>query len=233
MRKNPNTDNGGARIGTTSEEDLTAAQLLELFQTAYPINWAQLLPDRLHTLGVTDLASLSPSKLTDFKDAVFRSARHAGIRDPAVWISHRAGRIETKAPLLNPPCGPGEHHASRKIPLASNAIVPRNSPASAAPSTPLSVQRTTSYGTTKAEVLCRTKAAIEGRKSRFYCRQAWVRAGSFPRKPTGNRSRNWSVGQLGQSLAEMAAIWMQARQSFRTHDQGGSRCKSKERQQRG
>ena len=116
MRKNPNTDNGGARIGTTSEEDLTAAQLLELFQTAYPINWAQLLPDRLHTLGVTDLASLSPSKLTDFKDAVFRSARHAGIRDPAVWISHRAGRIETKAPLLNPPCGPGEHHASRKIP---------------------------------------------------------------------------------------------------------------------
>ena len=44
MRKNPNTANGAATIGTTSEEDVTAAQLLELFKTTYPINWEQFCP---------------------------------------------------------------------------------------------------------------------------------------------------------------------------------------------
>ena len=54
-------------LGEPSRECPTAAQLVELFQTAYPITWEQLLCQRLRTLGVADPTDLPPAKLAEFR----------------------------------------------------------------------------------------------------------------------------------------------------------------------
>jgi hypothetical protein len=48
MRTDPSVTNGDP-LGGPSQEGLTVTQLLKLLQTAYPINWEQLLRKRLAT----------------------------------------------------------------------------------------------------------------------------------------------------------------------------------------
>ena len=121
------------------------AQLVELFLTAHPINGEQRLHRCLGSLGVTDPADLTPDKLAEFRDLVFRSAKQAGIKDPAAWVLHRV-QVEPKVSKSQCP-----------VQLKATTCQPKSSAASAPPPAP----RTVLYGTTKAEVLSGAKAAVE------------------------------------------------------------------------
>ncbi len=147
-------------LGGPSREGPTVPQLVELFQTAHPISWEQLLPKHLGSLGVTDLADLTPAKLAEFRDHVFSSAKQAGIKNPAAWILHRA-QVEPKVSKSQRPvqvkATAGQPKSAESEPVALVSSPPTASAASAPPPAP----RTVLYGTTKAEVLSGAKAAVE------------------------------------------------------------------------
>src|SRR5260370_1312365 len=103
MRTDNIVTNGDPGLGGASRECQTAAQLVELLQTAYPITWEQLLRKRLGALGVAEPADLTPAKLAEFRDHVFWSVKQTGIKDPAAWISHRA-QVDPKAPAPKQRC---------------------------------------------------------------------------------------------------------------------------------
>ncbi|HEX3822420.1 MAG TPA: hypothetical protein VHW45_18965 [Candidatus Sulfotelmatobacter sp.] len=167
MRIDTSFANSGPSLDEPSQECPTAGQLVDLFQTANQVNWEQRLPKLLGGLGVAHAADLTPTKLAEFRDQVFWSAKQAGIKEPAGWISHRAQlKAKEAAANLRCPADAGktavQPRAAESKPVAlenSRAIIPA---ASVLPSGP----RTALYGTTKAEVLARAKAAVEARKSR-------------------------------------------------------------------
>jgi hypothetical protein len=163
MRTDVSVTGGDPGGSEPSRECPTAAQLVELLQTAYPLNWEQLLPKRLGALGVAEVNELTSSKLTKFRDQVFWSAKQAGFKDPAAWISHRA-HLQPKAapsPTLRPPVQGGDTEGQSKsgerepVPLENSPATP--SPASALPPVPPNVL----CESTKTEALSRAKAAVE------------------------------------------------------------------------
>jgi hypothetical protein len=163
MRADATVINGDPGLREPSRECPTAAQLVELLQTACPINWEQLLRKRLDALGVADPADLAPAMLAEFRDWVFRSAKQAGIKDPVAWFLHRA-QVEPKDKI--PPGGQvgavvGQPKSAENQPVALESSPARASAARGLPS----VSRTALYGTTKAEVLRRAKAAVEASES--------------------------------------------------------------------
>jgi hypothetical protein len=166
MRTDATVINGDPGLREPSRECLTMAQLVELLQTTYPINWEQLLRKRLDALGVADPADLAPAMLAEFRDWVFRGAKQAGIKDPSAWLLHRA-QVEPKALVSKTP-STGQVKATAGQPKSAEsepvALESRPATASAARALP-SVSRTTLYGTTKAEVLRRAKAAVEASES--------------------------------------------------------------------
>jgi hypothetical protein len=166
MRTDASVTNGDPGLGEPSRECPTAAQLVELLQTAYPINWEQLLRKRLDALGVADPADLTPAKLAAFRDHVFWSVKQSGIKDPAAWISHQA-QVDPKAPAPKLRCPVQvEDTAGQSKSVERGPVAIENSPAIASAASALpSVSRTALYGTTKAEVLSRAKAAVEAGES--------------------------------------------------------------------
>ena len=120
MRTDANVANGDPGKGGLSRESPTVAQLVELFQAAYPITWEQLLPKRLAALGVAHPDDLTPAKLAKFKDQVFWSAKQSGIKDPDGWISNRAKlEAEAAAPDLRCPTQGWTPPPDRSLPSAS------------------------------------------------------------------------------------------------------------------
>ena len=89
MRTDASITNDDPALDEALREGPTVAQLVELLQTAYPINWQQLLRHRLDAFGISDLADLTPAKLAKFRDQVFSSVRQTSIKDPAAWIANQ------------------------------------------------------------------------------------------------------------------------------------------------
>jgi hypothetical protein len=166
MRTDASVTDGDRGLGEPSRECPTAAQLVELLQTAYPITWEQLLRKRLGALGVAEPADLTPAKLAEFRDHAFWSVKQTGIKDPAAWISHRA-QVDPKAPAPKLRCSVQvEDTAGQSKSVERGPVALENSPAIASATSALpSVPRTAFYGTTKAEVLSRAKEAIEAGES--------------------------------------------------------------------
>lgn len=233
MRTDASVTDSDPGLGEPSRECPTAAQLVELFQTAYPITWEQLLRKRLGALGVADLAHLTPAKWADFKDRVFWSAKQAGIKDPAAWISHQAAQVESKASLPKLQCPVQvEDTAGRPKPVESKPVAPENSPARASAASALrSVPRTALYGTTKAEVLSRAKGAIEvGESPR-------VIAGRLACAQEDFHASQREIGRaIGQSASWVNRLlkWRQSGYKQRSPFGPTTRadCASKKRQQR-
>ena len=131
MRTDANVANGDPGNGGLSRESPTVAQLVELFQAAYPITWEQLLPKRLAALGVAHPDDLTPAKLAKFKDQVFWSAKQNGIKDPDGWISNRA-KLEAEAAAPDLRCPPqGLDTAARQKSAEREPVA--NGPARASP----------------------------------------------------------------------------------------------------
>jgi hypothetical protein len=160
MRTDASVINGDPGLLEPSRECPTAAQLVELLQTANPINWKQLLQNRLSAHGVTDPADLTPAKLAEFRDYVFSLAKQAGIKDPAAWIIYRA-QLAPQAPVSKTlSAGQVKPAAGQPKSADSEAVALQSNPATAcAASAPCSPPRTP-FGITKAEVLSRAKAAV-------------------------------------------------------------------------
>jgi hypothetical protein len=130
-----------------------------------PINWEQLLRERLRALGATDAAKLTPAQLAEFKHQVFWAANRVGISDPAAWIAERAQGGATAAAAasanLRPLVETGQRKSAEREPVTLE-----NSPATtSAASPPRPVARMFAWGTTKAEALSGAKAAIEAGES--------------------------------------------------------------------
>jgi hypothetical protein len=147
----------------------TAAELVELYRKADPINWEQLLRERLRALGATDPVKFTSSQLAEFKHQVFWAANRAGISDPATWIADQAQREATAAVAASanrrPLVETGDMSTQRKS-AEREPVTLENSPATtSAASPPRPVARMFAWGTTKAEVLSRIKAAIEAGES--------------------------------------------------------------------
>jgi hypothetical protein len=161
MRTDASVKNGDPGLREPSRECPTAAQLVELLQTAYPLIWEQLLQKRLGARGVADPADLTAAKLAEFRDYVFWSAKQAGIKDPAAWILHRA-QGEPKAPVSKTRSTGQVKAAGQPKSAESEPVALESSPATASAASALpSVPRTALYRMTKAEVLSRAKAAVE------------------------------------------------------------------------
>jgi hypothetical protein len=154
------TNDNPAQDGALREAP-TVAQLVELLQTAHPINWEQLLRARLDAFGISHLADLTPANLAKFRDQVFWSVRQNGIKDPAAWIANQEQfKAKAAAPKLRYPVGVDDTAAQRKS-AGREPVAVENSPATAsAASAPPPVLRPVLCGTTKAEVLNRAKAAV-------------------------------------------------------------------------
>jgi hypothetical protein len=165
------------------------AQLVELLRTACPINGEQLLRKRLGSLGVTDPADLTPAKLAEFRDNVFRSAKQAGIKDPAAWILHRA-QVEPKV-------------SKSQCPVQVKATSGQPKSAESEPIALVSSPPTASvlYGTTKAEVLSGTKAAVEARAPRREIAERLACAEDFhATQREMARAIGWSPGTVSRLL---------------------------------
>jgi hypothetical protein len=141
----------------------TAADVVQLLQTAFPKAWERHLRNRL---GATDPAELTPAELARFADHVFWLVKQTGIRDPAAWLAFRAQRDATMAPVeRGSPVEIGDIAAQRKS-AEREPVALENSPATTSTaSPPRPVARTVACGTTKAEVLSRAKAAVEAGES--------------------------------------------------------------------
>src|SRR5439155_9848703 len=131
----------------------TAADVVQLLQTAFPKAWERHLRNRL---GATDPAELTPAELARFVDHVFWLVKQTGIRDPAAWLAFRAQRDATMAPVeRGSPVEIGDIAAQRKS-AEREPVALENSPATTSTaSPPRPVARTVACGTTKAEVLSR------------------------------------------------------------------------------
>jgi hypothetical protein len=192
------TDDGHPDLREPAPECPTAAQLVQLLQTAYPVNWQQLLHARLGAYGITDPAELMPAKLAEFRDDVFRAAKQTAIKDPAAWIFHRA-QVEPKAPVSKTgstgqvKASAGHPKSAESEPVAQQSSPPTASAASALRSMP----RTALYGTTKAEVLSRAKAGVEagedprGIAGRLACAQKDFHASQRDIGRAIGRSASW------------------------------------------
>lgn len=138
--------------------------LLELLQTAFPKNWEQHLRNLLATLGVTDRADLTPAQFAEFRDKIFWMVKQTGIKDPAGWISHRAQlKLKEVAPKLKPLAPVADTVAQPKSADCEPVALENGRSIAPVLSAPQPTPRTTLYGTTKAEVLSRIKAAVEAR----------------------------------------------------------------------
>jgi hypothetical protein len=164
MRTDASITNDNPALDGALREGPTSAQLVELLQTAYPINWEQLLRHRLDAFGISDLADLTPANLAKFRHQVFSSVRQTGIKDPVAWMANQEQfKAQAAAPKLRYPVGVGDTAAQRK-PAGREPVAVENSPATASAASALpSVPRPVLFGTTKAEVLNCAKAAVGSR----------------------------------------------------------------------
>jgi hypothetical protein len=212
LRTDGSVISGDPRLGEPSREGPTVAQLVELFLTAYPINGEQRLHRHLGSLGVTDPADLTPAKLAEFRDHVFRSAKQAGIKDPAAWILHRA-QVEPKVSKTQCPvrvkATAGQPKSAESEPVA--LVNPPTAPAASAPPP---APRTVLYGTTKAEVLSGTKAAVEaGAPPRDIAeRLAFAQEDFHATQREMARAIGWSPSTVNRLLR-----WRQSGYSQRSH----------------
>jgi hypothetical protein len=164
MRTDASITNDNPALDGALREGPTVAQLVELFQTAYPINWEQLLRARLGAFGISDLADLTPANSAKFRDQVFWSVRQTSIKDPAAWITNQEQfKAKAAAPKLRYPVCVDDTAAQRKS-AGREPVAVENSPATASAASALPpVPRPVLYGTTKAEVLNCAKAAVGSR----------------------------------------------------------------------
>jgi hypothetical protein len=166
MRTDASITNDNPALDGALREGPTVAQVVELLQTAYPINWEQLLRARLAGFGISDLADLTPAMLAKFRDQVFWSVRQSSIKDPAAWIANQEQfKAKAAAAKLPYPVGADDTAAQRKS-AGREPVAVENSPATASTASALPPIPRPVYGTTKADVLNRAKAAI-GSKERL------------------------------------------------------------------
>ena len=161
MRTDASITNDNPALDGALREGPTVDQLVELLQTAHPINGEQLLRARLDAFGITDPADLTPAMLAEFRDQVFSAVRQTSIKDPVAWIANQEQfKAKEAAAKLRHPVGVGDTVAQRKS-AGREPVAVENSPATASAASALpSAPRSALYGTTKAEVLNRAKAAI-------------------------------------------------------------------------
>ena len=200
LRTDGSVISGDPRLGEPSREGPTVAQLVALFLTAHPINGEQLLDRRLVSLGVTDPADLTPDKLAEFRDHVFRSAKQAGIKDPAAWILHRA-QVEPTVSKSQCPVQVKATAGQPKSAASEPVALVNSSPTASAASAPPPAPRTVLYGTTKAEVLSGSKAAVEARAPKREIAERLACAQDFHATQREiARAIGWSPGTVSRLL---------------------------------
>ncbi|MGA8899624.1 helix-turn-helix transcriptional regulator [Bradyrhizobium sp.] len=130
-------------------EGVALAHIISLFQTAYHVNWEQLLRARL---GATHPANLAPAELAEFIKYMLGALKSAGIRDPADVLAYGVRReAEAAAAKLKSSAAIGDLAAERKSDGHAPVTIENNSSTISDASAPRPVAQIIAYGTTKAE----------------------------------------------------------------------------------
>jgi hypothetical protein len=89
MRMDTPVANGDPTLAALIPEGVTLDHIIAVFQDAYPINWVQLLRERL---GATHPTNLAPPELAEFIKYVLAALKSAGVRDPAAVLAYGVRR---------------------------------------------------------------------------------------------------------------------------------------------
>jgi hypothetical protein len=149
MRLDANLANGDPTLAALVPDGVTLADILGLFQTAYPVNGEQLLRQRL---GATHPANLALPELAEFIKYMLGALKSAGVRDPAAVLAYgvklkakeATTKLETSAEIGN--------IAAQIKSVGPRPVKLENSPAgTSAASPPPPVAQAIASGTTKVE----------------------------------------------------------------------------------
>jgi predicted DNA-binding transcriptional regulator AlpA len=112
MRMDTPVANGDPTLAALIPEGVTLDHIIAVFQDAYPINWVQLLRERL---GATHPTNLAPPELAEFIKYVLAALKSAGIRDPAALLADSVRReAEAAAAKLVAPAEMADIAAEQK-----------------------------------------------------------------------------------------------------------------------
>src|SRR5580704_2529088 len=148
MRMDTPVANCDPTLAALIPEGVTLTHIIALFQTAYHVNWEQLLRARL---GATNPANLAPPELAEFIKWVVAALKSAGIRDPAALLADSVRReAEAAAAKLGSSAAIGDIAAEQKSDGRAPVTIENNSSTISDASTPRPVAQIIAYGTTKA-----------------------------------------------------------------------------------
>src|SRR5579863_1532889 len=149
MRMDTPVANADPTLAELIPEGVTLANIIALFQTAYPVNGVQLLRARL---GATHPANLAPPELAEFIKYLLAALKSAGIREPADVLAYGVRReAEAAAAKLGSSAAIGDVAAEQKSAEREPVALKSNSSTISDASTPRPVAQIIAYGTTKAE----------------------------------------------------------------------------------
>jgi len=152
MRMDTPVANGDPTLAALVPEGVTLAHIISLFQTAYHVNWEQLLRARLSALDAIHPANLAPPELAEFIKYMLGALKSAGVKDPAAVLAYGTRReAEAAAAKLGSSAAIGDSAAERKSDGHVPVTIENNSLTISVASTPRPVAQTIAYGTTKAE----------------------------------------------------------------------------------
>lgn len=147
MRLDANLANGDPTLAALVPDSITLADILTMFQDAYPVNGEQLLR---HRLGATHPANLALPDLAEFIKWLLRALKSASIGDPAAELAHGVQRkAEAAAAKLGSSVEIGNIAAQPKS--GPSQVKLENSPAGTSAASPPPVAQTIAHETTKAE----------------------------------------------------------------------------------
>lgn len=169
-----------------------SGHVVQMLQEACPKHWQTVLRN---SLGSTNPANLTPTEFAKFTEHVFWVVKQYGIRDPAAFLTYQV-QLEAEAA----PAQFGSPPKIGDIPVQSKSAereLGRNNYSPIRLASPLRpVARTLAWGTTKAEVLSRAKAAIEvGEDLRI----------SAERLASAQEDFHASLREIGQAIVRSAS----------------------------
>jgi hypothetical protein len=166
MRYYKSVPNSDQVLAALMQKGGEVAHVLEMLQLASWNNWKDILSNQLRA---ADPTNPTPAEWAVFKDYVFRALKERRIENPEKLLESKMeldAKAAPSAPVkVEPPVEIDKIAAQQKC-TERDPVALENRPATtSATSPPRAVARTVAYGTTKAEVLSRAKAAVEAGES--------------------------------------------------------------------
>jgi hypothetical protein len=163
MRTDESVPNCDQVLAALMQKGGEVAHVLEMLLEACWNNWKEIL----RNLRAVDPTNPTTVEWAEFKDYVFRVLKERSIEHPEELLKFKMQRDAQAAPLATAKVGPPVEigDAQRKSAGREPVALKESAVPAPAASPPRAVAQTAAFGTTKAEVLSRAKAAREAGES--------------------------------------------------------------------